>query len=883
MWTCLLSWFNLEEDDSITGYQILRGPDADSLVVIEDDTGSSSTSYTDETPPAGQTHTYGVKARNASGLSDLSNTLTATVPAAKKEEVLIVARHESVDNTLVSNLEKTASGSARAGPFQGTDREIAVPFTTGSNALGYHVTSVQLYLSRLVGIETPNPEVSIRADNGGSPSETVLYTLTTPTALTNIWNIVTFTTTDDFTLQPITTYWLYANATGGTLGVQQTTSDDEDTESQADWRIGDLSVTRTDGGAWVQSTTSNTLKTKILGHVIPPEPTKNTLVSNLEKTASGSARAGPFQGTDREIAVPFTTGSNALGYHVTSVQLYLSRLVGIETPNPEVSIRADNGGSPSETVLYTLTTPTALTNIWNIVTFTTTDDFTLQPITTYWLYANATGGTLGVQQTTSDDEDTESQADWRIGDLSVTRTDGGAWVQSTTSNTLKTKILGHVIPPTLVSNMRQTAVAGDAQAGFVSGNNHETAMPFTTGSNVFGYHPTSIQLYLSRLSGSPLVYITIREDNAGLPGETTLARLNMSTAITADANIPQLITFTTSGEVTLQPDTLYWLRVNASPSAAPAGVRQTASDDEDTESQADWRIGDHRVSRIDGGVWTTPTSRNSLQMRILGHIILPTIVDLPADITTTARLAVNESVTGQHEHGRDVDWFAFAAEADTNYQFTANQGQKFATLNVLRIFQDDGTELRNSLIAEKDNAYHGVDRLNNIAFRTDTASTYYVSIEGWHGGGSNVPYTITMFDDDYSDDITTTGVVDVGESFQNYVMRTGANPESSRTDDVDWIRVALKADVTYEIVYDVACLHQGRIEGIYGPDGTLLPDTTLDWPRKTKGWCTDLTTEFTPSSDDDYYIAVSAQGSHFPIGSVNPFQGVQGTLSITAK
>ena len=48
-------------NDSITGYQILRGPKADSLVVIEDDTGSTSTSYTDETPPAGQTHTYAVK------------------------------------------------------------------------------------------------------------------------------------------------------------------------------------------------------------------------------------------------------------------------------------------------------------------------------------------------------------------------------------------------------------------------------------------------------------------------------------------------------------------------------------------------------------------------------------------------------------------------------------------------------------------------------------------------------------------------------------------------------------------------------------------------------------------------------------------------------
>ena len=649
----LLSWFNLEEDDSITGYQILRGPDADSLVVIEDDTGSSSTSYTDETPPAGQTHTYGVKARNASGLSDLSNTLTATVPAAKKEEVLIVARHESVDNTLVSNLGETdAPQGTVAGLRFGIDREIAMPFTTGTNAFGYHLTSIQLYL-RQDGISASTPQVSIRADNEGVPSETVLSTFTTATALTATFQLITFDTPDEVTLQPGTKYWLYVSATGGPAGLQETASDDEDAESQPGWQIGDDRLERRDGGTW------------------------------------------------------------------------------------------DPPGAPA-------------------------------------------------------------------------------------SNILRMKIFGRIIPPTLVSNLEQPAVAGDAQAGFVSGNNHETAMSFTTGSDAFGYHLTSIQLYLSRLSGSPLVYITIREDNAGLPSETTLARLNMSTAITAAADIPQLITFTTSGEVTLQPDTLYWLHVNANTSVAPAGVQQTASNDEDTESQADWSIGDHRVSRIDGGAWTTPTSRNSLQMAILGRIIFPAIADIPTDTTTTALLAVNESVTGQHEHGRDVDWFAFAAEADTNYQFTANQGQKFATLNVLRIFQDDGTELRNSLIAKKDNAYHGVDRLNNIAFRTDTASTYYVSIEGWHGGGSNVPYTLAMFDDDYSDDITTTGVVDVGESFQNYVMRTGANPESSRTDDVDWIRVALKADVTYEIVYDVACLHQGRIEGIYGPDGTLLPDTTLD-------------------------------------------------------
>ena len=534
----LLSWFNLEEDDSITGYQILRGPKADSLIVIEDDTGSSSTSYTDTAPPAGQTHTYGVKARNASGLSDLSNTLTATMPAAEEEEILIVARHESTDATLVSNLEQTVV------------------------------------------------------------AETAI--------------------------------------------------------------------------------TGNTVRTKY------------------------------------EIANAFTTGNNGRGYHPTGVNLHLKRNTSGGVPALQVSIRENSGGEPGETSLLTFTTSTAVTLDYQLITFTTTDKVRLQPGTTYWLYVAATGGAADVRQTTSNNEDAESRADWRIGDARFTRLNEFFWTTASTGNSLRMKILGH-----------------------------------------------------------------------------------------------------------------------------------------------------------DG-------------LQITQSVSEPSDGDVTANVHTTGALAVDGSVTGRNT-AYDVDWFAFTAEADTNYQFTANQGQKFATLNVLRIFQDDGTELRNSLIAKKDGAYHGVDRLNNIAFRTDTASTYYVSIEGWHGGGSNVPYTLAMFDDDYSDDITTTGVVDVGESFQNYVMRTGANPESSRTDDVDWIRVALKADVTYEIVYDVACLHQGRIEGIYGPDGTLLPDTTLDWPRKTKGWCTDLTTEFTPSSDDDYYIAVSAQGSHFPIGSVNPFQGVQGTLTITAK
>ena len=554
-------------DDSITGYQVLRGPDADSLVVIEDDTGSTGTSYTDATPPAGETHTYAVKARNASGLSPLSDTVTATVPAAKKEEVLIVGRHESNNDTLVSNLRQVDldSSSITIGPYQGNQYKVATSFTTGDNALGYHPTGAQLYLGNLDAV-TPTPDISIREDNAGLPSNTVLSSLTTATALIADNRLITFTTSNEVTLQPNTKYWLHATATGTRARVQQIRSDGEDNLSQAGWLIGNTGKVRVDEESWVPDDDNASLRMSILGHGISPDPNDGT----------------------------------------------------------------------------------------------------------------------------------------------------------------------------------------------------------------------------------------------------------------------------------------------------PPGVMES-------------------VSEPSGG-------------------------DLVADTTTIGRLALNGSVTGRHQGSihdeNDADWFAFMAEANTNYQFTANQGKKGLPYYILRIFNDEGVELRNSSIKKVNGQYSSVDRLNVLPFRTHTAGTYYVSIESWHGNGSAVAYTLAMSGDDYSDDVDTTATVTVDESgrnfedFQNYLMRTANNPESSRTSDVDWIRVSLEASATYEIIYHVACLHEGHIVGIYDSTGTLIPNTEAVFESNKKiRWCGDITTRFTPESDGDHYIAVTARGANFPHrpdgGGLhlnnhwNPFTGVQGTLSIT--
>ena len=276
----LVVWLN-PSDNSITGYQVLRGPAADSLVVIEEDTGSSGTSYTDTEAPAGQTHTYAVKARNAAGLSPLSNTLTATVPAAEEEEELTTARHESGENTLVSNLDQATAmlnfPAASATPS-------AQQFTTGNNPKGYHATEVDLYLrqdSTDTTTDIPDPVVTIQGDNSGIPDGIALFTFTTASAVTNAsYQLFTFTTGDRNRLLPNTRYWLHvATSPAAEMEIQSTGSDTEDPDSQSSWEIRDGGHFK-EGANWLEIRNNN-LRLEIRGHESAWAP---SLVSNLGQT-----------------------------------------------------------------------------------------------------------------------------------------------------------------------------------------------------------------------------------------------------------------------------------------------------------------------------------------------------------------------------------------------------------------------------------------------------------------------------------------------------------------------------------------------------------------------------------------------------------------------
>ena len=615
----LLSWFNLKEDDSITGYQILRGPDADSLVVIEDDTGSSSTSYTDETPPAGQTHTYAVKARNASGLSPVSNTLTATVP-----EALITARHESTGNTLVSNLGQTFSAEgAIAGIHQERYKEHAIAFTTGANPLGYHVTTAQLTVKEFPGKDTPNPDVSIRADDRGVPGETVLYTLTATSAVTGSWNLLTFTTTDNFTLRPNTTYWLYATAMGtNTMLIRGTESDVEDTESNTDWRIGDARYSRDNGGTWTQWDDFN-LWININGHAAP-----EFLVSNLDSPSTLALFSRRTDADRSKFAQAFSAANNENGtpaefdFDGVTVQLESAFSTASQLADSDivVTVHKDSGGQPGDLV-YTLTSPETYTVPVPSapVTFSAPPGSILSSGITYWVkfeIADASTFFTGLTRIDFEFATDNNQVQgpttynrWTIGHDSLWSPQTLSW--ATDVNSIKISVLGTPRYDTLVSNIDQTFLGAEP-----TGPDVKAAQSFLTPPGPLGQQYRLNAARFNASSQHPThAMIDLHADDNGVPGDH-LASMTMPGDFAPGDTVIADLTVSAPKNTNLNTGTRYWFVITNEQLNNPLYLRVTESKAQDSTSLNGWTIGDRRAKKEPDQPWSSVAF--PIQIEVLG-------------------------------------------------------------------------------------------------------------------------------------------------------------------------------------------------------------------------------------------------------------------------
>ena len=227
--------------------------------------------------------------------------------------------------------------------------------------------------------------------------------------------------------------------------------------------------------------------------------------------------------------------------------------------------------------------------------------------------------------------------------------------------------------------------------------------------------------------------------------------------------------------------------------------------------------------------------------------------DLPTDVTTTGRVVVGGSATGNIGSNGDRDWFAVTLEAGKLYRFDLkgwSTGDGTLGDPYLRGIYDANGELIDGT-SDDDG---GVGRNSRVYFTPDEGATYYVSAGAFLRDVGT--YTLAVNDvtddyaDDYADDSTTTGTVVVGGSATGNIAPPG---------DRDWFAVELEAGKTYRFDLEGSrngggTLFDPYLRGIYDEDGDRIDATTDD----DGGVGRNSRVYFRPDEGATYYVSAGA-------------------------
>ena len=181
------------------------------------------------------------------------------------------AQAQTTPQVLVSNLSQTVDA------FGNDGHDHAQAFTSGDNALGYTLTSADIFFRQ---VDTSNQVfansvVTIRSDSGGSPG-TVLATLTDPSSGPSAYSASTFTVPGGgLDIDPNTQYWLIFDITGDIPGTNQVGNTNSDNEvGESGWSISNNGHYRGRGstGGWTSFSQSRVISITGVVKVAPPPP-----------------------------------------------------------------------------------------------------------------------------------------------------------------------------------------------------------------------------------------------------------------------------------------------------------------------------------------------------------------------------------------------------------------------------------------------------------------------------------------------------------------------------------------------------------------------------------------------------------------------------------
>ena len=738
----------------VSGYQVLRGPDPDSLAVIVDDTGNADNFHVDESPEPDTAYVYAVRPRNSYGLGPLSETVEARSLPLPEPEAAFEVFADNSDDALSTGGHIVGTVAADPGaspPRQAGNRLYAVSFTTGNAAAWYSLEHVAAKIGRTTGLALA--QVGIHLDDEGAPSADALYVAYAQVTASSDNQ---FDFPDDSLLDPGLTYWVVFEELSGYGTYELLTAPDGD-EASDTWPISDTSLVRdslaVDGNRW-QGTALKPIAIRLggIGAATQRQSTTPalTLAGNLDQPSQTVGDpVGEVGGQDFEQANSFTTGNHQAGYTLSGV-----KIVVLEEPvSFGGEIRAaiySNGadGRPGDS-LYVM--ELAANPRKGTLTLDAPAGITLTPNTTYWLVIDVTDDSsedsFRAAVTDSSGQDRCTEWNWSIGDVGYHRVGAGAiWTERPI---LKFAIIGEP----------------------VSGGTGAYREPFCR----------------------------------DLPaGAATKGR------------------FIVNG--------------------TPAQGRHHSN------TEFDW----YAIDLVAGVDYQFDNRAWSSRDRMLNSSDRDDPYGDDGDAFTTH--------TGFHVGIYDSDG-ARQMGVKSLRMSSATPGNPSAYY-----YDSSGSQLM------------GFDTMR-MAFRPAASGTYYVAIG--HSGWIQPDYVYRLYAraDDAPADNTTTLSVEPGGVLTNHLMLMAGDDI-----DVDWVRVSLEANRKYQFAYHVntqvgSARHTAIIEGIYDSGGTRVTGDAGAKSERDFRWFN--TRVFTPASDGDYYIAVSSQGYAIPPETTpRTFIGTYGKLHV---
>ena len=485
----LLLWTD-PGDDSITGYQILRGPDADSLAVLTEDTGSTDASYSDDTVEAETTYAYAIRARNANGLSPQSDAATANTPAApvEPEIALAVAGVEFIiagqtldttgtcietDITMIADecTENITNPMPQFGVVGTLDGNDLVQVSIGRNLAGVALVADESDLQGANARITPTFQpgrnlLRVWGDEDGDSGSGQTHSFRINVVPYWEWNGNTLskdsdcrdTTANAPTVDDITDddcivtqfgntaelrffnviqehFNVYVEVNGTNVISEPSTTDlgsSFTVNLDAVYNLIRIRLAAKGGQPTAESYDSDSFYYKVM--------TTDFLVSNLGQTGAVARLT-----TEIQAATQFTTGSNPNGYTVDKVRLPIS--IEAASVTPVVAIYSDVSGSPGAPI-KTLTNPsiTVSSSTAPEAEFDA-DDYKLNASTPYWIVVeNAdTSNSMRVSVTEQDSEDAGGAPGWSIGNVSKNRGTGGTFSDLRNSRVMQIGIKGELV------------------------------------------------------------------------------------------------------------------------------------------------------------------------------------------------------------------------------------------------------------------------------------------------------------------------------------------------------------------------------------------------------------------------------------------------------